>query len=794
MIILTDDNALQEIPEIPFKFIQSFPLDPFQKNAITCIAKNENVLVSAPTGCGKTEIARYAIIKTILEKKIVIYCSPIKSLSNQKFCEFKKMFEGLNDQYGVTSDIGILTGDNKFNPNAQCLIMTTEILRNMLYKYNIDITVTDFINKIGCIIFDEVHYINDPERGRVWEETIILLPKTIILVMLSATVNHPEKFAKWIETSKEMPTNLVVTSKRVIPLTHYGYLNNQLCKFMDNDGNFFAKNYDTFYSDYKKISSNVKYRPLTILNPFVTYLEEHKNLPALFFTFSRNNCEKYAHMISKSLLAGTETNEVDKIFNFNMHKFKQYINLPQVTNMYNLLMKGIAVHHSGLIPVLKEIIEILFAKGFIKVLFCTETFAVGVNMPTKTVVFSEIEKFDGKSNFRCLRADEYRQMAGRAGRRGKDDHGTVILLPIKELLTTSTVHQMMTGESVTISSKFSINYQFILKAIQSKDKKVIDIINSSMLNSELIGMINYLNNEIIKQQTELNNLQDITKEYETDQKFNEYIKQKELINNLEGFGNSANKQKKQTELIISQLEIYNSKFSNYYQNYLLIKNKKEDIDKLQNEMHDLELSSMEEIEKISYFLRKIGYLTFDDNYNLLELTSDNITTKGIIASEINECNEILFTELITNKTFNNLTDIEIATVCSIFIQDNKDENDYSIDGMQIPKKIKETLHNIEKIRDKLYQEEINSDININTNWQLDYSFVEATYKWIFEGTISSEIYEGNFIRNIIKINNICENIKNICELTQNQSLQKTLELIESKLVKDIISNESLYIY
>ena len=262
-----------------------FPLDDFQKHSHYCISKKEHVLVTAHTGSGKTVVADYAIAQCLSENKRVVYTSPIKTLSNQKYKEF-------SDTY---PSVGIMTGDIKLNIDAQCVIMTTEILRNLLYKdeSQIEDEFKNFMNDVDCVIFDEVHYINDPNRGEVWETCIILMPKRIYMVMLSATIDKSEDFAQWIASAKGKTVNLITNSKRVIPLKHYIYSDSEIHQIMDNDYKFNSETYDRIKQQIvpKGTTSRDKLNPAKLLNPFVETLKRKNLTPALFFIFSGKKCQ-----------------------------------------------------------------------------------------------------------------------------------------------------------------------------------------------------------------------------------------------------------------------------------------------------------------------------------------------------------------------------------------------------------------------------------------------------------------------------------------------------------------------
>ena len=456
-----------EIEDPAFNF--NFELDDFQKEANYRISINENVLLCAHTGSGKTVPAIYGIAHAFRNNKKVIYTSPIKTLSNQKYDELKKIFD----------NVGIMTGDIKKNPEAQCLIMTTEILRNILYR-NKNSDETDAMkydihpSEIGVVIFDEVHYFNDPDRGKVWEETLVLLDREVSLIMLSATIDKPENFAGWIGNMKQKNICLIPTNHRVVPLKHYMLKDKELIPLIEN------KNFINF----DKISE--KYNPIRaekILNNVAEYLNSNGYTPALFFKYSRVKCEEFAKNIRINLLTPEEIASIKNEFNKLINKFKDtYQHLEQYITVEKLLMKGIAFHHSGLIPILKEIVEILYGMGLIKILFATETFAVGVNKPVKTVLFSELEKFDNKGH-RYLRHDEYTQMAGRAGRRGIDKVGYVFILPTFKLPDFNSFKNILTGNSPMLKSNFKPTYQFVLKSIDSK-KDINNFLNETMLGLE----------------------------------------------------------------------------------------------------------------------------------------------------------------------------------------------------------------------------------------------------------------------------------------------------------------------
>ena len=750
----------------PYDF--GFPLDSFQKHAIKAIQQGENVLVTAHTGSGKTVPAIYGIAHSLQQNKKIIYTSPIKSLSNQKLFELKNKFP----------DVGILTGDIKYNPDAQCVIMTTEILRNILYQKESNHISIDEVDKV---IFDEVHYINDPDRGRVWEECLILIPSRITLIMLSATIDKADEFAGWVGNIKKKMTNLIPTHHRVVPLEHFFYLPNlnqlnPLLKVVTHDGIF--QNYSEIKEVYKVEI------PSKMINDFIGFLKTRNLVPALFFIFSRKECEKLAFSLHKSLTSPEEQGEIDKIFNYELRNHKKtYDKSPQYHQIHKLILKGIAYHHSGLIPILKEVIEILFTKGLIKVLFATETFAVGVNMPTKTVIFPKLTKYSN-NGFRSLRTDEYLQMAGRAGRRGLDKFGTVIILPMDDLMEYNQLKKMMTGKSPSINSKFKLTYQFLLKILRNPEHELNHFLDQSLLSKDNEQEIEVRKKELLE--LEKKNSHHISPQNISPKdlvNIQEYYLKVDQIENLRG-----NARKKATiKLEKSSTEIPNfSQISRKYKEYL---EQGKEINKLENLISYQKSFVNEDVGKMVRYLK-------DNHY--IEEESGIVLTKGIMASEISECNEIVLTEIISNDFFMTLESYEIVAVLASFIEE-KSVDITSLKSLDVPDKIKEILGSINYITEDFGNYEYSSKIVIGTDWNLYLSFVGPALDWamgksIFEIYAKYEdVYEGTFIRNILRINNIVENVKNIGEMLNKPELIKKLENINSILVRDQVTTESLYI-
>ncbi|KAH8273544.1 hypothetical protein KR018_000071 [Drosophila ironensis] len=460
------------IPLQPFTGVPSkeypFVLDPFQKQAILCIDNSQSVLVSAHTSAGKTVVAEYAIAKSLAAKQRVIYTTPIKALSNQKFREFTDEFK----------DVGLVTGDVTINPSASCLIMTTEILRNMLYRGS------EIMREVGWVIFDEIHYMRDKERGVVWEETLILLPDNVRYVFLSATIPNARQFAEWVCHLHKQPCHVVYTDYRPTPLQHYIFPagGEGIHLIVDEKGQFKEDNFSTAMAvlanageaakgDQKSRRGGIKGVNAGQTNIFkiVKMIMERNFAPVIIFSFSKKDCEIYAMQMAKlDFNTPDEKKLVDEVFNNAMDVLTaEDRRLPQVENVLPLLRRGIGIHHGGLLPILKETIEILFGEGLIKALFATETFAMGLNMPARTVLFTAPRKFDGK-DFRWISSGEYIQMAGRAGRRGLDDKGIVILM-IDEKVSPAVGRDIVQGKADPINSAFHLTYNMVLNLLRVEE-------------------------------------------------------------------------------------------------------------------------------------------------------------------------------------------------------------------------------------------------------------------------------------------------------------------------------------
>ena len=461
-------------------------LDRFQEEAIAAINRDTSVIVTAPTGAGKTVIAEYAVEKCLKENHRVIYTAPIKALSNQKYRDFY-------EEYG--EKIGIVTGDVVLNPYAQVLLMTTEIFRNTIFD---DI---ERLQDVSYVIFDEIHYINDIERGTVWEESLIFAPQHIKFICLSATIPNINPFTEWMQSVRDIDIEIVEELKRPVPLKHYLYFKDYGVGTVKHVSDLRKR----AHHDTRKQRSDPfeDETPPALPTDFVEtrlipHLRREKQLPCLYFCFSRKGCEENAFSLvfgsQLQLLNKKQTAQILKQFDELCRQF-DIVEERKITEFRRLVSCGIAYHHAGMLPTLKEVVERLFTSGLIQLLFTTETFAVGINMPACTVVFDSLEKFDGLG-FRYLKAREYHQMSGRAGRRGIDTIGYVYAQIVPAYADFNEIRGVVSDKIEPIESQFNLSYSSILNLYQKYGEDIYDVYTMSLSNHQNRVRVSKLNKQI----------------------------------------------------------------------------------------------------------------------------------------------------------------------------------------------------------------------------------------------------------------------------------------------------------
>lgn len=789
----------------------SYTPDPFQQHAIVGIHRGDHVFVTAKTGSGKTFVGEYLIAYMLAKGKRVFYTTPIKSLSNQKYHDLKKLFP--------QASVGILTGDIKMDPDAQIIVMTAEILRNLFYKRGtvteqVGTTAAVSLEGVGGVVMDEVHYIQDPDRGHVWEESLILCPRDLQLVLLSATMPSASSLAGWLADLHQRHVWLLSTTYRIVPLTH-GILRRQadgsfkMAVAMDAKNTWHADAYGEWLqereaatdaaADHKKavaarkadgynapvVKRKVHHEePGQKLKRTIQWLQENTGLPALFFVFSRKSCEYYADKVEGSLLEPQEGQEAERIINFHLSRHRSVLEKsPQFHKIKELLIRGVAFHHSGLLPLLKEIVEILFTRGFVKVLFATETFSVGLNMPTKTVVFLELRKFTDDGVKRLLRPDEYIQMAGRAGRRGIDTQGIVLYEPLKDPVSIHEYQSLLLGSLPPLESRMRFHYDFILKHHLTNGS--VPIAEQSYWAKQKQKDRQHLGAEV-KQLEE----QYMTILGRQDSEYHTYVE--ELTDLTQKTEQGSNNARKKAELALRRWKEEHSggKWDVIAKTHKQIAGLHERVSSMKYQVKAWDSAPLLDIAPMENCLRSWGFLD-DENH---------LTTIGTAATEVNEGHNILMPLLAEHPGMETLMGEEIACIISSFLREGGGKEDVMPAMDDIEGLSRSALDILEwltqETEQKIKDENKTRSVSGVEFWALSPLWVSIVTRWL-EGAslhdIASEfsIFEGNVQRGLLKVANLLEEWGAIATIRNDLA---TLEkLANLRFLRDDIVVDSLYL-
>lgn len=832
MVRICAFNYPKEREEEYKKYYENYPyeLHDFQKWSIEATVTGNHALICCPTGSGKTFGGEFALQYFHSKGKKIIYTTPIKALSNEKFHAFTHKYPDIS--------IGILTGDLRCNPDADVLIMTTEILLNKLYqiKSSSPSPVSsvsfemDIQNELGCVVFDEIHFINNEDRGNIWEQSIMMLPPQVQMIGLSATLDNPEKFANWLETkgdiSKPVEKEVFLTQKlvRAVPLIHYSFitatssvnkhikdksLQEEIKNAIDKPfiiqsatGVFNDAQYQTTTKVLKLFEKHeIRVKRQHVLNKVTEYLVEKEMLPALCYVFSRKQIEKCAEELSTNLLEFdskipyTVDRECEQIIR-KLPNFEEYLHLPEYVNTVKLLRKGIGMHHAGIMPILREMTELLFARGFIKILFCTETMSVGINLPVKTTIFTDVNKFNGEIN-RTLYSHEYTQAAGRAGRLGLDSVGNCIHLNNLFRNVDSVGYKaMMNGKPQTLSSKFKISYNLLLNLLDIGDNNLVSFAGRSMVTGDLNNQMNQIHNKITTANTEFENIKSFSAHLRTPC---EIIEEFITLGKNKQF--AVNKKRKDIERQINNI-LDNHKFIEQDKiSYEKISIKQNEINNLQKQYDDLNSYIKSGVYTVLNLLKDEGFVDGDfSNESTL-----NLSLKGKIAAKLREIHCLIFAEILENKQIDHLSSKQLVGLFSIFtnisVQDEFKDN--------YPKTDDTVLENILKTVSKMYNDydvkETNMKINTGFDYNIHYDLIYYVEKWCDCKDIEScklvlqeigtekQIFLGEFVKALLKINNISSEMEKIAEITGNISFLSKLKEIPDMTLKYVITNQSLYV-
>lgn len=823
-----------------------YELSHFQKFAIEAIVEGQHVITTAPTGSGKTLSAEFAIQYLVSQGKRVFYTTPIKALSNQKYYEFTNKYPHIR--------FGLLTGDIKTNPDADVVIMTAEILTNMLFLKNTGSTSEnpDEWFHASAVVMDEVHYINDEHRGQTWEQSILLLPPNVQMIMLSATLDEPHKFAEWVETCKPLVETckplvetckplvetcipkqvyLASTNHRIVPLTHYSYValtdsslklvkdkvleqqlkqsTNRIIKIQTDTGFFIEHS----VKEVAKVLTIMEDRDIRIkrkfvLNNLMTYLKENEMLPAICFVFSRKNVEKCAEEITANLLEDDSKvpyimrRECDQIIR-RLSNYQEYLELPEYNSLVALLEKGIGIHHSGMIPVLREIVELMISKKYIKVLFATESFSIGLDCPIRTAIFTNLKKFDG-SQERYLYPHEYTQSAGRAGRRGIDTVGHVVhcnnLFPIP---TMSDYKTILCGKSQTLVSKFRIHYSMVLRLIQNGQcSDFHQFAEKSMLQHEIekqtssqLRTINNLRLSIDKKELGLPFLRtppEVCRAYSDAQ-----IRLSKLVNkkrrDCEREIRALQETHKYIESDTKYIREYDALVVQYGQEQEYVKNTTSFI--------------VSQTQKVCHVLDTNGFVSMLPGKD--DIANYELTILGKIASQITEIHPLILSKCFIDwDTFDRFSAVQLVAFLSVFADVKVHE-----DTRLIEPRTKDSflLHRIQELRDHYTRySDIETTREIYTGLSytdpLMYDLVDDMAEWcgcdneeackyFLQTRITDEkgISIGDFTKACLKISVISRELSTICETMGFVDCLYKLSKVDGLLLKYIATTQSLYV-
>ena len=748
-----------------------FELDDFQKEACKIIDNGESVVVCAPTGAGKTVIAQHAINNALKQGCRIFYTTPLKALSNQKFYDFC-------EQYGADK-VGLLTGDTSINRGAQIVIMTTEVFRNMLYGTNFG-AVADNLKDVRYVVLDEVHYMNDEQRGTVWEESIIYCPTNIQIIALSATVANCDELTNWINTVHSK-TKLVNTDFRPVPLRFFYFDSSQpykLLPLLTPDGKLNNK----IKPEKPQWARGKDKRKKTYVKQIIQNLADNDMLPAIYFTFSRKKCDEQMEKCSGLGLNTRKEQEEIKAF------IEEFI--AENPHLYGnkhieYLIQGVASHHAGLLPAWKNLVEKLFQKGLIKVVFATETLAAGINMPARSTVISSTSKRTD-SGHRMLTANEFLQMSGRAGRRGMDEVGyvTVVGTPFQ---TPEEVAELVLSDSNPLESKFSPSYSMVLNLLQRfnlEESKELILKSFGYYSSDY--RLKPILFQLEQYDKEIEERSFICPNKLSDDKMLEYDKLRFLyVQNRQTYKKIVKQEKSKHRPLSPEVVEFG-------------KRNKEELHKLQTfacdtcklyKKHSKNLEVLKRIDskkkkllkenekqKDIYWNKFIAHRAVLKEYGYIQ--NDYPTEKGKTTSQIRSENELYLAEIIFSGVLENLTPSQLAgVICALTTEELRIEIPY----IPFSEPVRKTLNQIRNIKRKL--EKVQSKYDIEAPLYINPYFSSLIELWV-EGaeweTVSEqiEIGEGDIVRAFKRVVDVLrqlttiDNIPETLVFTAREAIEK----------------------
>ena len=721
------------------KFSESFPfeLDPFQIEACHALENGKGVLVAAPTGAGKTIIGEFAVDLVINSGGKCFYTTPIKALSNQKFTE-------LCAKYGE-SKIGLLTGDTSINSEAQIVIMTTEVLRNMIYSNS------KTIDDLKYVVMDEVHYLADKFRGAVWEEILIHLSDAVQIISLSATVSNAEEFGEWLQTVRG-ETEVIVSEIRPVPLYQHVLFGNRLLDLFGENQKLNPELTRLERDSYRQVRGNWRDKPKgpkpLMRSEVIEKLDREGLLPAITFIFSRNNCDAAVRQCLTAGIKLTNTEERKIIRSVIAKNMKNLAEEDLVVLGYyewaDALERGIAAHHAGLLPAFKVTVEELFQQGLVKAVFATETLALGINMPARTVVLEKLSKWNGEGHV-AISPGEYTQLTGRAGRRGIDIEGNAVILWNNDLDSTS-VGGLASTRTYPLKSSFKPTYNMSINLIsQFGSSRARTSLESSLAQFQADKAVVGLAKQIRKNEGARDDLFNQSKCDQGD--FVEYSSMRAAIKKLE---TESKRSKRKRHEIEEEIGSIRKRMKNHAchgcpdrENHSRIAERAQrlqrEIDGLQERINSRTNVIAKRFDRIKLILDKFGYIN-----------NDAIAQSGKMLAKIYGETDLLIAESIQAGVFNQLSPADLVAVISSCIYESRNE-----EAAKVPRgEVQNALATISKIYGKIHEAE--SDLNLEPMRAPDFGFCWASHKWASGHSLTSilkgsDLTVGDFVRSMKQI-------------------------------------------
>ncbi|MGA0061843.1 MAG: DEAD/DEAH box helicase [Candidatus Planktophila sp.] len=745
-----------------------FGFDEFQVKACQAVEDGKGVLVAAPTGAGKTVVGEFAAFSALAKGKKCFYTTPIKALSNQKFFEFSEKFG--------EDRVGLLTGDTNINSESDILVMTTEVLRNMLYANSTT------LNNLGSVVMDEVHYLADKFRGAVWEEVLIHLMESVQVISLSATVSNAEEFGEWLGEVRGS-TEVIVSEIRPIPLYQHVLIGNRLIDLFSEPGRVNPEILGLEREALRRVKTPRGRRDRFGENDnrlsrseIIEKLQRENLLPAITFIFSRAGCDA---AVKQCLQAGIKLTTMEERLEivktaqrYTQNLAEEDLEVLGYRDWLLALERGIAAHHAGLLPSFKGAVEELFKNGLVKAVFATETLALGINMPARTVVLEKLTKWNGEAHV-SITPGEYTQLTGRAGRRGIDIEGNAVV-QWSPTVDSATAAGLASTRTYPLRSSFTPTYNMSINLIARFGReRARGSLESSFAQFQADRAVVGLVRQIRKNESLAAELVDSAQCHLGD--FNEYsririeIKELEkLLSKRDGRRTFDQRQRLHMENELDGLRRSLRKHSchscNDRETHARLA---ERADRLNRESDGLK----SRVENRTHVIAK----TFDRICNVLThlgyIEGEKPLEQGKILAKIYAESDLLLTESIRRGVFNNLNAPELLSVASAMIYESRSAENYA---PKMPhQNVANALAGVAKIWVEL--EDIENEFDVKTQREPDFGFCYAAYRWANGHSLSSvlkgtDMTVGDFVRSIrqlidllTQIGGAAESLRPICK-------------------------------